>query len=77
MVVGDFGLSPDQQEMQLAIWSVLGGAMFFSTDLTSLSTRALSLLRNQLVFRVARDWEGVMGFQRSVVRYCLSRRHLP
>lgn len=51
----------------MAIWSIMGGAMFFSADLTSLNERALSLLTNEKALQVSRDWEGVMGLQKAVV----------
>ena len=51
----------------MAIWSIMGGAMFFSADLTSLNERALSLLTNEKALQVSRDWEGVMGLQKTVV----------
>lgn len=66
-MVGDYGLSENQQEMQLAVWSVMAAPLLVSADMTSLSAHALSLLTNKLALAINQDPLGVMGRQKALV----------
>ena len=66
-LVGDFGLSQNQQEMQLAVWSVMGAPLMLSADVTSLSAHAQSLLTNKMAVAINQDSLGVMGRQKAMV----------
>ena len=67
LLVGDFGLSENQQEMQMAVWSVMAAPLFVSADLTSLSVHARSLLTNKLALAINQDPLGIMGRQKAMV----------
>ncbi|KAK3084282.1 hypothetical protein FSP39_011005 [Pinctada imbricata] len=45
-VVGDYGLSYDEQRVQMALWSMMSVPLFMSTDLRKLSTQSKDLLQN-------------------------------
>ena len=67
LVVGDFGLSLNQQRLQMAVWSLMGAPLFVSADLRHLVTESRDLLLNDWVVKINQDPLGVMGRQITVV----------
>ena len=46
LVIGDYGLSYDEQKIQMSLWSFMSSPMFMSTDLRKLSHQSKTLLQN-------------------------------
>ena len=70
ILVGDYGLSPDQQRMQVAIWCVLASPLLLSADVRAATSRPEfhQLLLNPRVLAISQDPLGIMGKQVMVVR---------
>ena len=65
--MGDFGLSLNQLEMQMAIWSVTNSPLFVSSDVRHLTSEAAAILLNKRAIAINQDPLGVMGLQIDVV----------
>lgn len=67
LLVGDFGLSIGQQQMQMAIWSVMTAPLFVSADFRKMPTESKQLLLHNEIIRINQDPLGHMGQQIDVV----------
>lgn len=61
LVIGNFGLSKDQELAQMAIWSIWSAPLFMSNDLRSIDNSSLSILKNRNLIAVNQDPMGVFG----------------
>ncbi|XP_041359889.1 alpha-N-acetylgalactosaminidase-like [Gigantopelta aegis] len=61
LVVGDFGLSPDQEKTQFAMWAMFAAPLLMSNDLRSISSVSRELLLNTRIIAVNQDKLGVQG----------------
>lgn len=61
IIVGDFGLSYDESEVQLAIWSILAAPLLVSADLRNIKDEFKDLLLNKEVIAVDQDPLGIQG----------------
>ena len=73
MVVGDYGLSEDQQEMQMAVWSMMASPLFMSVDLRHVTNFSRSILQNKMAIAISQDPLGVMAKQ---IRYVSDLRYV-
>ena len=69
LVIGDFGLSPDQQRLQMAIWSIMAAPMFISADVRTMPLESKAILQNKLAIAISQDPLGAMGTQVAVVGF--------
>jgi len=61
LLAGDSGLTQDEIQSQVALWSMMAAPLISSTDLTKLSAGALAALGNQAVIAVDQDPLGLQG----------------
>ncbi|WP_063770993.1 NEW3 domain-containing protein [Streptacidiphilus neutrinimicus] len=61
LLAGDTGLSRDEIQSQVSLWSIMAAPLISSTDLTHLSPAALAVLGNKDVIAVDQDRLGVQG----------------
>jgi len=61
LMIGDFGLSLDEQRAQMALWAIFAAPLYMSTDLRSISSESLAILSNAEVIAVNQDAMGVQG----------------
>ncbi|KAK3099999.1 hypothetical protein FSP39_013277 [Pinctada imbricata] len=61
IIVGNYGLSYDQQRVQMAIWAIIAAPLFFSTDLATIKPESKALLLNKNVIAVSQDSLGIEG----------------
>ncbi|PAA71728.1 hypothetical protein BOX15_Mlig021709g1, partial [Macrostomum lignano] len=61
VIVGDFGLSPVQQEAQMAFWCLWSAPLILSLDLRSVPTDSARILRNALAIAINKDPMGYQG----------------
>jgi alpha-galactosidase len=61
LIAGDTGLTSDESKSQVALWAMMAAPMILSSDLTSLSTDAVSVLGNTDVIAVDQDPLGQQG----------------
>lgn len=65
LVIGNFGLSPAQQESQMALWAVMAAPLIMSNDLRDISPGSKALLQNKLIIAINQDPLGQQGFRTS------------
>lgn len=61
LVIGNFGLSHDQELAHMAIWCIWASPLYMSNDLRSISGQSSAILRNQWAIGVNQDPLGVFG----------------
>ncbi|WP_329362800.1 NEW3 domain-containing protein [Streptomyces sp. NBC_00669] len=61
LLAGDSGLSRDEIQSQMSLWSMMAAPLISSTDLTHLSADALAVLGNKDVIAVDQDRTGLQG----------------
>ncbi|XP_037764498.1 alpha-galactosidase A isoform X2 [Chelonia mydas] len=62
LVIGNFGLSWDQQLTQMALWAVMAAPLLMSNDLRHISPQAKWLLQNKHVIAINQDPLGKQGY---------------
>ena len=61
LLVGDSGLSNDEMQTQMSLWSIMAAPLISSTDLTKIRPSALAILSNADVIAIDQDPAGVQG----------------
>lgn len=61
LIVGDYGLSFDQQRVQMSMWAILAAPLFISADLKNMKPESRELLQNFWLLRINQDPYGVQG----------------
>ncbi|XP_053434830.1 alpha-galactosidase A [Nycticebus coucang] len=63
LVIGNFGLSWDQQVTHMALWAIMAAPLLMSNDLRSISPQAKALLQDKDVIAINQDPLGKQGYQ--------------
>ncbi|XP_047440750.1 alpha-galactosidase A [Mugil cephalus] len=63
LVIGNFGLSHDQQESQMALWAIMAAPLLMSNDLRNICPRSKELLQNRRIIDISQDSLGIQGYQ--------------
>ncbi|KAL7979458.1 hypothetical protein Chor_004616 [Crotalus horridus] len=63
LVIGNFGLSWDQQITQMAFWAIMAAPLLMSNDLRQISSQAKALLQNKEVIAINQDPLGKQGYR--------------
>lgn len=63
LVIGNFGLSHDQQESQMALWAIMAAPLLMSNDLRDICPRSKKLLQNSHIIDISQDPLGKQGYQ--------------
>ena len=61
LIIGNFGLSFDQAQVQMAVWCVLAAPLIMSNDLRHLKPEFLEILANPMAIKINQDPLGVQG----------------
>ncbi|KAM9835710.1 alpha-galactosidase A isoform 1-T1 [Syngnathus typhle] len=61
LVIGNFGLSRDQQESQMALWAIMAAPLLMSNDLRSICRHTKELLQNRHIIAISQDKLGKQG----------------
>lgn len=61
LIIGNFGLSLDQQMSQMALWAIYASPLLMSNDLRQMPEQSREILQNQEVIAVNQDRLGVQG----------------
>lgn len=69
LVIGDFGLSLEQEKAQMAIWSIWASPLYMSNDLRTIGKESSKILRNKWVIAVNQDKLGIFGLMVLEERY--------
>ncbi|XP_054647464.1 alpha-galactosidase A isoform X1 [Dunckerocampus dactyliophorus] len=62
LVIGNFGLSSDQEESQMALWAIMAAPLLMSNDLRAISPRSKQLLQNRHIIGISQDPLGKQGY---------------
>ncbi|KAM6151336.1 alpha-galactosidase A [Rhynchocyon petersi] len=62
LVIGNFGLSWDQQITQMALWAIMAAPLLMSNDLRHISPQAKALLQDKDVIAINQDPLGKQGY---------------
>ncbi|KAL4229929.1 hypothetical protein ACF0H5_010320 [Mactra antiquata] len=65
LVVGDFGLSYDQEKSQFGMWCMMASPLFMSVDLRNIRPKSKELLLNKKLLRIHQDELGVQAYRTS------------
>ncbi|XP_053329661.1 alpha-galactosidase A [Spea bombifrons] len=63
LVIGNFGLSWDQQVTQMALWCIMAAPLLMSNDLREISAESKALLQNKEVIAINQDCLGAQGYR--------------
>ncbi|XP_076446539.1 alpha-N-acetylgalactosaminidase-like isoform X2 [Babylonia areolata] len=63
LIIGNFGLSHDQERVQMAVWAILAGPLLMSNDLRSIRKESRDLLLNRNLIAINQDPLGIPGVQ--------------
>lgn len=69
LVIGNFGLSLEQERAQMAIWSIWASPLYMSNDLRNLNKESSKILRNKWIISVNQDKFGIFGLMVHEYRY--------
>ena len=61
LIIGDFGLSHDQQKAQFALWAIMAAPLLMSNDLRSMPAESKAILLNKEIIAVDQDELGMQG----------------
>lgn len=61
LIIGNFGLSDEQAQSQMALWTIMAAPLFMSTDLRVISEKAQKILKNKLMIKINQDPLGIQG----------------
>lgn len=70
LIIGNFGLSFDQAQVQMAVWCVLAAPLIMSNDLRHIKPEFLGILSNSMAIKINQDPLGVQG------RLVYSKNHI-
>ncbi|MGH0179860.1 UNVERIFIED_CONTAM: hypothetical protein FKN15_002798 [Acipenser sinensis] len=63
LVIGNFGLSWDQQVSQMAMWVIMAAPLLMSNDLRSIDPKSKMLLQNEHLIAINQDPLGKQGYR--------------
>jgi len=61
LVIGNYGLSLNQQRTQMSLWSIMAAPLLVSADLRTISRDSQEILLNSLALSVNQDQLGKLG----------------
>ncbi|XP_068182382.1 alpha-galactosidase A [Antennarius striatus] len=61
LIIGNFGLSHNQQESQMALWAIMAAPLLMSNDLRDICPRSKALLQNRDIIAINQDPMGKQG----------------
>ena len=73
LVIGNFGMSDDQERAHMAMWAMWSAPLIMSNDLRSVKRSSKRLLLNKNVIRISQDAMGVHArivFEVRRLRFC-------
>ncbi|XP_069130858.1 alpha-N-acetylgalactosaminidase-like isoform X1 [Argopecten irradians] len=61
LIIGNFGLSYDQQRVQMAMWAIMAAPLLMSNDLRNIRKESKDLLQNKGAISINQDPLGIQG----------------
>ena len=72
LIIGNFGLSWEQQRTQMALWSIMASPLIMSVDLRNIRNESRALLQNPHAIAINQDRMGKQGRRIAKVIYMYS-----
>ncbi|XP_030621324.1 alpha-galactosidase A [Chanos chanos] len=63
LIIGNFGLSHDQQQTQMALWAIMAAPLLMSNDLRNIPYKSKKLLQNRKIIAINQDRAGKQGYR--------------
>ncbi|CAD5112881.1 DgyrCDS2092 [Dimorphilus gyrociliatus] len=63
LVIGNFGLSFNQEKLQMALWCIVSAPLYISADVRQMNKASRDILLNKLAISINQDPLGKMGYQ--------------
>jgi hypothetical protein len=63
LVIGDYGLSTNQQQIQMSLWSMMSAPLFVSADLRAIGSESVHILFNRIALSIDQDNLGILGLE--------------
>jgi Alpha galactosidase A len=61
LIIGNFGLSYEQERVQMALWSILAAPLLMSVNLQSIRSESKALLLNKAAIAINQDKLAIQG----------------
>ncbi|KAL3319594.1 hypothetical protein Ciccas_001726 [Cichlidogyrus casuarinus] len=61
VVIGNGGLSPEQERVQFGMWAILAAPLMLSTNVSTLTDDQVTLLQNKVILSINQDSLGIQG----------------
>jgi len=61
LIIGNYGLSWNQQKAQMALWSIMAAPLIMSVDLRTIGKESRELLQNRAAIKINQDILGIQG----------------
>jgi hypothetical protein len=61
LIIGNYGLSWDQQRVQMGMWAMMASPLIMSNDLRDIDPKAAALLKNKQLIALNQDKLGKQG----------------
>ncbi|CAD5114200.1 DgyrCDS3342 [Dimorphilus gyrociliatus] len=74
LILGNFGLSYDQERVQMAMWCIMASPLFISADLRKIRASSKELLLNKYAISINQDPLGIQGTLVEKVQSCKKYR---
>ena len=71
LIIGNFGLSYDQQRVQMALWAIMASPLIMSNDLRNIRAESKALLLNKAAIAINQDKMGKQGTRTMKVKLCI------
>lgn len=73
IILGNFGLSYDQQRVQMAMWAVMASPLLMSNNLDDIRPETKDLLLNKNLIAINQDPLGIQGTRKYQVWWQMER----
>ena len=71
LILGNFGLSYEQERVQMALWSIMASPLIMSNDLRQMRDTSKALLQNKGAIAINQDKLGKQGRRINKVKHSL------
>jgi len=61
LIIGDYGLSRDEERVQMGLWAMFASQLLMSVDLRTINNASKALLLNRGVLAINQDALGIPG----------------
>ena len=61
LVIGGYGLSYEQQKVQMGMWAIWASPLLMSNDLRDIAPESAAILKNKYVIAINQDPLGIQG----------------